>query len=88
MTGVKPSFSTTVGGSVITIVGTHFVTSRSNPLECVFGGESKVDAVLVSSEEVLCVVPAHDQGPVSLALEIRGLSGLPRNVSVFMYVSV
>ena len=70
---------------MITIAGSHLVASRGHPLECVFGGDSKVDAMLVSSEEALCVSPASEHGPVSLTLEVRGLGGVQSEASVFMY---
>jgi hypothetical protein len=84
--GLKPSFGTTSGGSIITLGGQHLtVMSPSSPLDCVFGAGTRVEAVVVSSQEILCVSPAHNLGLVSLALDVRGVGAVPSASLMFLY---
>jgi len=70
--GVKPSFGVSAGGSIITVGGQHFTMSPGSRMECVFDEGATVEAMVISSEEVLCVLPAHEHGEVSLTLIARG----------------
>ena len=82
---VKPSFGVSWGGSVVTVQGRHFITSYGSPIDCVFGEITKVEGVVVSSEEVLCVSPSHKEGVVSLALDVRGSGAILSSSLKFMY---
>ena len=85
LVGIKPSFGASMGGSVVTVQGRHFITSSGSRIDCVFGGITRVEGVVVSSEEVLCVSPANEEGAVSLALDVRGSGAILSSSFKFMY---
>ena len=87
LVGLKPSFGVSRGGSIVTVAGQHLLMPSGNPIDCVFGGSQRVEATVVSHEEVLCVAPAHGEGQVSLALDARGSVSAESTSLTFVYDS-
>ena len=87
LVGLKPSFGVSRGGSIVTVAGQHFLMPSGNAIDCVFGGSQRVEATVVSHEEVLCVAPAHGEGQVSLALDARGSVSAESTSLTFVYDS-
>ena len=63
-TRVRPDSGPTSGGTRLTIDGSGFVPESTITLD----GEPVVDPLVVSPNRILATTPAHDAGPVSLAI--------------------
>ena len=61
---VSPSASRVVGGDTVTITGSRFAAD----VTVLFGDEPALSVVVVSSGEIQCESPAHDEGVVDITV--------------------
>eukprot|EP00698_Gefionella_okellyi_P008953 TRINITY_DN2247_c0_g1_i2.p1 TRINITY_DN2247_c0_g1~~TRINITY_DN2247_c0_g1_i2.p1 ORF type:complete len:896 (+),score=191.18 TRINITY_DN2247_c0_g1_i2:182-2689(+) len=66
LTSIVPNTGPTAGGTVVTAVGTNFVSSSS--LVCQFGTSTPVLATWISATLLQCTSPAGGNGTVSVAV--------------------
>jgi hypothetical protein len=75
ITSVSPSSGTTVGGTVVTITGTEFVSGATVTL----GGTAASNVTVVSSTSITATTPAHATGTVNVVVTDSNGSGTLAN---------
>jgi IPT/TIG domain len=64
VSGISPSSGGTAGGTVVTIIGSNFVSGATVS----FGGSSASNVSFVSSTQLSAITPAHAAGAVNVAV--------------------
>lgn len=80
VTGVSPNTGATVGGTSVTLTGTHFTEASS----VTFSGTAAANLVVVNATTITCTTPARVAGPSSVLVTTPGGTN-PAN-SLFTYV--
>jgi len=81
VTGVTPSTGTTLGGSLVTIGGTNFVSGASVTI----GGSAATNVVVANATSLTATTPAHATGAVSVTVTNPDAQSGTR-ASAFTYV--
>jgi uncharacterized protein (DUF2237 family) len=71
VTGVTPGSGTTLGGTNITITGTHFVAGATVTI----GGAPATDVVVVNDSSITAITPQHASGAADVVVSAGGKTG-------------
>ncbi len=74
ITGVDPSFGSSVGGDIVTITGTNFFPEGGSP-SVTFGGEPATAVTVVDENTITATTPAHAVGVVDVIVTIGAETG-------------
>lgn len=66
--GVFPTIGSVGGGTVVTVVGRHFLPSEA--LSCRFGAFAPSPGEFVSSEAIRCLAPPSPDGPIKVDVSV------------------
>jgi hypothetical protein len=68
ITSISPDIGSTTGGQEVTIIGENFYETDVTDPTVIFGGVEATNVSVVSSTEITCKTPEHDEGKVDVVV--------------------